>query len=65
MYDSIAIADLTTAIKGLAAAIVADTAADQAAHADQVTAALSRLVPVLERLDEREPPPVRPGRQHR
>ncbi|QRE75740.1 hypothetical protein [Methylobacterium aquaticum] len=65
VFDSIAIADLTTAIKGLTAAIVADTAADQAAHADQLTNVLSRLVPVLERFDEREPPPTRPGRQHR
>ncbi|AWN55077.1 hypothetical protein [Methylobacterium sp. 17Sr1-1] len=65
VFDSIAIADLTTAIKGLTAAIVADTAADQAAHADQVTSVLSRLVPVLERLDEREPPPSRTGRTHR
>jgi len=65
VFDSIAVADLTTAIKGLTAAIVADTAADQAAHADQVTAVLSRLVPVLERLDEREPPPSRSGRPHR
>ncbi|KMO34764.1 hypothetical protein VQ02_18575 [Methylobacterium variabile] len=65
VFDSIAIADLTTAIKGLTAAIVADTAADQAAHADQLTGVLSRLVPILERMDEREPPPTRPGRQHR
>ncbi len=65
VFDSMAIADLTTAIKGLTAAIVAETAADQAAHAEQVTAVLSRLVPVLERLDEREPPPHRPSRSHR
>ncbi|GJD66978.1 hypothetical protein [Methylobacterium frigidaeris] len=65
VFDSIAIADLTTAIKGLTAAIVADTAADQAAHADQLTAILARLVPVLERFDEREPPPTRSGRTHR
>ncbi|MET7247938.1 hypothetical protein ABZT49_31760 [Methylobacterium sp. EM32] len=65
VFDSMAISDFTTAIKGLTAAIVADTAADQAAHADQVTSVLSRLVPVLEQLDERESPPSRTGRTHR
>lgn len=65
VFDSLAIADLTAAVKGLTAAIVADTASDQAHHASQITEVMGRLVPVLERLDEREPPPTRPGRAHR
>lgn len=65
VFDSLAIADLTAAVKGLTAAIEADTASDEAHHASQIMEVMGRLVPVLERLDERDPPPARGGRSHR
>ena len=65
VFDSIAIADLTAAVKSLTAAISAGTASDQARHAQQVEEVNARIAVALEHLAERDTSPMRPGRQHR
>ncbi|XYD10138.1 hypothetical protein R1A27_06395 [Methylobacterium sp. NMS12] len=49
MFDSIALADLAKANNGLIAAIVADTASEEAQHTSQMTAALTRFTEVMDR----------------
>lgn len=43
VFDSIAMADLTAAIKDLASAIRADTASDEAHHSSELASVLKRL----------------------
>lgn len=62
IFDSIAMADLTTAIKDLTVAIRADTAADEAQQASQFTQAVQRLTEVLDKHDHDHGPPTRRGR---
>lgn len=62
LFDSMAIADLTTAVKGLTAAITADTASEESHHANHLSEVLTRVTQVLDRQDEREPPPRRVSR---
>lgn len=57
VLDSLAMQDLTDAIKDLAAAIREDTESDKARHNNQLTSVLARLT---ERLDELEDEPGRP-----
>ncbi|ACL55931.1 hypothetical protein [Methylobacterium nodulans] len=52
VLDSIAIADLTDAVKELALAIREDTASDKARHNDQLRSVLERLTDRLEELEE-------------
>lgn len=52
LFDSIAIADLAKAINGLTAAIVAETASEEAHHTSQVTSAIARLTESLDRWDD-------------
>ncbi|ACL58427.1 hypothetical protein [Methylobacterium nodulans] len=52
VLDSIAIADLTDAVKELALAIREDTASDTARHNDQLISVLERLTDRLEDLEE-------------
>lgn len=59
LFDSMAIADLTAAVKGLTAAITADTASDEAYHASHLTEVMARLTTVLDHHDGRELPPRR------
>lgn len=63
LFDSMAIADLTAAVKGLTAAIAADTASEEAHHASHLSEVLTRVTEVLDRQDHLEPPPSR--RLHR
>jgi ATP-dependent protease ClpP protease subunit len=63
VFDSMAISDLTAAVKGLTAAIAAGTASDQARHAQEVEEVQARIAAALEQLAEREAPPTRPGRR--
>lgn len=51
VFDSMATADLTAAIKELTAAIRADTASDEAHHASQMTSAIERFTEVMDRYD--------------
>ncbi|WP_336488264.1 hypothetical protein [Methylobacterium nigriterrae] len=51
LFDSMALADLTKAVNGLTAAIVADTASEEAYHTSQMTAALARFTEVMDRFD--------------
>lgn len=59
IFDSMALSDLTVAVKGLTAAITAETASEEAHHASHLAEVLGRVTQVLERQDEREPPPRR------
>ncbi|KQP34312.1 hypothetical protein ASF27_01765 [Methylobacterium sp. Leaf102] len=62
LFDSMALADLTAAVKGLTAAIAADTASDEAHHANHLSEVLTRVTKVLDRQDEHVPPPRRGAR---
>ncbi|PJI55813.1 hypothetical protein CTI14_01675 [Methylobacterium radiotolerans] len=55
LFDSIALADLTKAVNGLTAAIVAETASEEAQHTNQMTAAIARLTETLDRWDDDHP----------
>lgn len=57
VFDSMAISDLTVAIKGLTAAIVADTASEEAHHTSEMAAAVLRFTEVMDRFDHANPPP--------
>jgi hypothetical protein len=59
LFDSIALADLTKAVNGLTAAIVAETASEEAQHSNQMTAAIARLTEVMDRWDDDHHRPVR------
>ncbi len=61
VFDSMAISDLATAIRGLTAAIVADTASEEAHHTSQMAAAVNRFTEVMDRF-ERLPDTPRPRR---
>ncbi|KOX49671.1 hypothetical protein ADL19_20200 [Streptomyces purpurogeneiscleroticus] len=52
VFDSIALADLTKAVNGLTAAIVAETASEEAQHTSQMTAAITRLTEVMDRWED-------------
>ncbi|ACL57404.1 hypothetical protein [Methylobacterium nodulans] len=52
VFDAIAVADLTDAVKELALAIREDTASDTARHNDQLISVLERLTDRLEELEE-------------
>ncbi|MGF6250983.1 hypothetical protein ABID82_005796, partial [Methylobacterium sp. PvP062] len=52
VFDSIALADLAKAINGLTAAIVADTASEEAQHTSQMTAAIIRFTEVMDRWED-------------
>lgn len=62
LFDSMAVADLTTAIKDLTVASCADTASDEAQHASQFAQVLQRLTDVLDTHDHDHGPPARRGR---
>lgn len=51
VFDSIAMADLTAAIKDLASAIRADTASDEAHHTSELAAVLKRLTDRVDAYD--------------
>lgn len=59
VFDSIALADLAKAINGLTAAIIAETASEEAQHSNQMTAAIARLTEVMDRWDDDHPRPAR------
>ncbi|ACL58927.1 hypothetical protein [Methylobacterium nodulans] len=52
VFDTIAVADLTDAVKDLAAAIRADTASDAARHDSQLISVLARLTERIEEWEE-------------
>lgn len=62
LFDSIALADLAKAINGLTAAIVAETASEEAQHNSQMTSAIARLAETLDRLDDDHSRPARTRR---
>lgn len=57
LFDSIAVTDLATSIKGLTAAIVAGTASEEAHHTSEMASAISRLTEVMDRFDHVNGPP--------
>ncbi|OAS18934.1 hypothetical protein [Methylobacterium platani] len=65
VFDSMAIADLTAAVKGLSAAIAAGTASDQARHAQEAEVLNVRIADALEQLAEQNQGQHRPSRPHR
>lgn len=52
VFDSIALGDLTKAVNGLTAAIVAETASEEAQHTSQMTAAITRFTEVMDRWED-------------
>lgn len=54
VFDSMAISDLTAAIKGLTTAIMADTASEEAHHTSQMAAAVTRFTEVMDRFEQSE-----------
>ena len=63
LCDSMAVADLTSAIEGLTLAIRADTASEEAEHASQFAQVLQRLTDVLNHHDDTHRHPPRGGRR--
>lgn len=54
VFDSMAMSDLTAAIKDLTLAIRNDTAVDEAHHADRMAAAIERMSGAMDRWEEGE-----------
>ncbi|WP_437871400.1 hypothetical protein ACSD7O_24010 [Methylorubrum extorquens] len=63
LFDSMAVADLTTAIEDLTVEIRADAASDEAQHVSQFAQILQRLTDVLDAHDHDHGPPARGGRR--
>lgn len=59
VYDSMAMADLTAAVKELASAIRADTASEEAHHTSQIAAAFNRFTEAMDRFEQTSGPPPR------
>lgn len=54
LFDAMAISDLTAAVKELTSAIRADTASDEAHHADKMASVIGRFTDAMDRWEERE-----------